>query len=55
MALGLMTQGMNPYQAACASAWIHGTVAEKIGPGLIAEDLPANLPLTLRDLKDFRS
>ncbi len=55
MALGLMTQGMNPYQAACASAWIHGAAAVKTGPGLIAEDLPANLPLVLLDLKDFSS
>jgi hydroxyethylthiazole kinase-like uncharacterized protein yjeF len=55
LALGLMTQGMNPYQAACASAWIHGAAGEKTGPGLIAEDLPANLPLVLQDLKDIAS
>jgi len=55
MALGLMTQGMNPYQAACASAWIHGAAGEKTGPGLIAEDLPENLPLVLQDLKDIAS
>ncbi|NQV83647.1 MAG: NAD(P)H-hydrate dehydratase [Rhodospirillales bacterium] len=51
MALGLMTQGMAPFQAGCASAWLHGAAAGKIGPGLIAEDLPANLPMVLRDLK----
>ena len=55
MALGLMTQGMIPYQAACASAWDHGTAGGKTGPGLIAEDLPANLPLVLQDLKDIAS
>lgn len=55
MALGLMAQGMNPYQAACASAWIHGAAGEKTGPGLIAEDLHKNLPMVLLDLKDFAS
>ncbi|MBT3305020.1 MAG: NAD(P)H-hydrate dehydratase [Alphaproteobacteria bacterium] len=51
MALGLIAQGMTPFQAGCASAWIHGAAGAKTGPGLIAEDLPANLPSVLRDLK----
>jgi NAD(P)H-hydrate epimerase len=55
MALGLMTQGMPPYQAGCAAAWLHGAAAAKTGPGLIAEDLPANLPLVLRDLQGITS
>jgi len=53
MALGLMTQGMGAYEAGSAAAWLHGRVAEKTGPGLIAEDLPGKLPEILRDLKGF--
>jgi NAD(P)H-hydrate epimerase len=55
MALGLMTQGMTPFQAGCAATWMHGAAGGKTGPGLIAEDLPANLPLVLRDLRDITS
>jgi NAD(P)H-hydrate epimerase len=51
MALGLMTQGMDSFDAGCAAAWLHGALAEDIGPGLIAEDLPAKLPGILRQLR----
>ena len=40
----LLAQGMAPFEAACAGVWLHGAAAEKIGPGLIAEDLPDALP-----------
>ena len=53
MALGLMTQNMAVLKAATAAAWLHGRVAESIGPGLIAEDLPGKLAEILRDLKAF--
>lgn len=53
MALGLMTQNMPVFQAATAAAWLHGRVAESIGPGLIAEDLPGKLAEILKDLKAF--
>jgi hydroxyethylthiazole kinase-like uncharacterized protein yjeF len=36
----LLAQGMPPFEAACAGVWLHGAAAQKIGPGLIAEDLP---------------
>jgi len=32
------------FEAAAAAVWIHGAIAEAIGPGLIAEDLPEMLP-----------
>ena len=51
MALGLLSQGMDVFDAACASAWLHGIMAERIGSGLIAEDLPAKLPDVLRELR----
>jgi NAD(P)H-hydrate epimerase len=38
--LGLIAQGMDVFDAACAAAWLHGRAAAAFGPGLIAEDLP---------------
>lgn len=51
-AIGLLAQGMPPFEAACAAAWLHGATAAAFGPGLIAEDLEAELPGVLRGLKD---
>lgn len=36
---GLLAQGMPPWEAACAAAWLHGDAARRAGPYLIAEDL----------------
>ncbi len=36
---GLLAQGMAPWDAAAAAAWLHGRAAERAGPGMIAEDL----------------
>ena len=55
MALGLMTQGMSAFDGAQAAAWLHGALAEEIGPGLIAEDLSANLPKILQSRLYSRS
>ncbi len=48
---GLLTQGMEPFAAACAAAWMHGDAALRFGPGLIAEDLPDVLPEVLEGLR----
>ncbi len=48
--LGLLAQGMDAFDAACAAAWLHGAAAAEFGPGLIAEDLPDALPAALRRL-----
>jgi hydroxyethylthiazole kinase-like uncharacterized protein yjeF len=48
--LGLLTQGMPAWQAACAAAWLHGEAASAFGPGLIADDLPGLIPTALRKL-----
>ena len=47
---GLLAQGMPPFEAACAGAWIHGEAAHHFGPGLIAEDLISSLPAVWRGL-----
>jgi NAD(P)H-hydrate epimerase len=49
--VGLLAQGMDPFDAASAGAWIHGAAAQAFGPGLIAEDLPELVPGVLRELK----
>ncbi len=49
---GLMAQGVNALDAAAMAAWLHGEAANMFGPGLIAEDLPEQLPNVLRALKD---
>lgn len=47
---GLVAQGMDSFDAACAAAWIHAEAAHAHGPGLIAEDLPGLTPGVLRGL-----
>jgi ADP-dependent NAD(P)H-hydrate dehydratase / NAD(P)H-hydrate epimerase len=47
---GLLAQHMEPFLAAAAGAWLHGLCATEFGPGLIAEDLPEQLPVLLRRL-----
>jgi hydroxyethylthiazole kinase-like uncharacterized protein yjeF len=47
---GLMAQGMAPFDAAAAAAWLHGDAARRLGPGMIAEDLCEALPKALGDL-----
>lgn len=47
---GLMAQGLESYKAAAAATWLHGEAAFRFGPGLIAEDLPEQLPAVLAAL-----
>ena len=42
---------LDPFLASCAGAWIHGDIAKKFGPGLIAEDIVKNIPNVLKKLK----
>ena len=47
---GLLARGFDPMQAAETAAWLHVECALKFGPGLIAEDIPEQLPAVFRDL-----
>jgi len=51
---GLIAQGMDSFDAACAGAWIHAEIGRDFGPGLIAEDLPEGAPAVLRRLYSER-
>jgi NAD(P)H-hydrate epimerase len=50
MVAGLSAARMPVFEAAAAAVWLHGHAAGRLGPGLIAEDLPEALPLVLRNL-----
>ncbi|MBL8676035.1 MAG: NAD(P)H-hydrate dehydratase [Alphaproteobacteria bacterium] len=52
---GLLAQAIDPFQAAAAAVWIHGEAANRIGLGLIAEDLLGEIPRILQFLSTLRS
>ena len=45
---GLLARGLEPMAAAETAAWLHVDCARSYGPGLIAEDLPEELPKVFR-------
>jgi hydroxyethylthiazole kinase-like uncharacterized protein yjeF len=47
---GLLAQGLEGFEAACAGVWIHGAAGAAVGRGLIAEDLPVAIPGVLQRL-----
>ncbi len=51
---GLVAQGMDSFEAACAAVWIHAACGADFGPGLIAEDLPDLAPKALAALLMLR-
>jgi NAD(P)H-hydrate repair Nnr-like enzyme with NAD(P)H-hydrate dehydratase domain len=50
MIAGLLARRRAPFEAAEAAAWLHAEAARRLGPGLIAEDIPEALPRLLADL-----
>ncbi len=50
MAAGLLAQGLPPFEAAAAAVYLHGAAASRLGPGLLAEDLPGGIPASLASL-----
>lgn len=53
MMVGLLAQGLPPFQAAAAAVWIHGEAANRKGLGLIAEDLLDQIPAVLQSLSRY--
>jgi NAD(P)H-hydrate epimerase len=53
MIAGLLAQRMDPFESACAAIWMHGDAAARFGAGLIAEDLPEQLPTVLSFLRSM--
>ena len=47
---GLLAQGMPAFEASCAAVWLHGFAGERLGMGLIADDLPEAIPSLLRTI-----
>jgi len=47
---GLVAQGMPAFDAACAGVWIHGEAGKRIGVGLVAGDIEAELKSILKTL-----
>ena len=48
---GLLARGrMEPHDAMQTAVWLHAACARAFGPGLIAEDIPEQLPPVLRSL-----
>ncbi|MFC0340442.1 NAD(P)H-hydrate epimerase [Paracoccus niistensis] len=47
---GLLARGLPPLEAAATGAFLHAAAARRFGPGLIADDLPEQLPGVFRDL-----
>ncbi|WP_367714696.1 NAD(P)H-hydrate dehydratase [Nitratireductor sp. GISD-1A_MAKvit] len=46
----LMAQAMPAFEAACAAVWLHAEAGRLFGMGLIAEDLPEELPQVFKNL-----
>ncbi|MEC7029043.1 MAG: NAD(P)H-hydrate dehydratase, partial [Pseudomonadota bacterium] len=46
---GLLAQGMPPFEATCAAAWMHGEAGLRKGAGLVAPDLIEEIPDILRN------
>lgn len=52
---GLIAQEMPPFEACCASVWMHGEAALRFGPGMIAGDIPDLIPSVLGDVLTLRN
>lgn len=50
MVAGFLTQGVKPFDAACASVWMHGEAGIRFGPGLVAPDIITEIPHILKSL-----
>ena len=53
--VSLLAQGMAPLDAATAGVWVHSEIGRRLGIGLIADDMPAEVPAVRRTLESHRS
>ena len=51
---GLLAQGLDAFDAACAAVWMHGDAGMRAGPGMTAEDLDQALRETIAQLHVLR-
>ncbi|HRY07216.1 MAG TPA: NAD(P)H-hydrate dehydratase, partial [Hyphomicrobiaceae bacterium] len=51
---GLLAQSLPAFDAASVAVFMHGECANMLGPGLIAEDLPAAIGTVLAGLMSLR-
>ncbi|MBB5701864.1 hydroxyethylthiazole kinase-like uncharacterized protein yjeF [Ochrobactrum daejeonense] len=51
---GLLAQRMPAFAAACAAVWTHADAARRFGHGLIADDLPLQLPVVWSALAQLK-
>jgi len=51
--VGMCAQGMAPFDAACAAAWVHAEAARRAPAGLIADDLPELAAAVLGTLRGW--
>lgn len=49
MITGLCAQGLDPFQASCASVWMHGEAGIRLGAGMVASDIESVIPHILKD------
>ncbi len=47
---GLLSGGMAAFSAAATAVWLHGAAGQKLGPGLISEDIERVVPEILSEL-----
>ena len=48
---GLLAQGMASLDAACAGVWVHSEIGRHLGIGMIADDMPEDIPRVRRLLE----
>lgn len=50
MIASLLGQGLDGLSASGFATWVHSQIAENIGLGFLAEDMPANIPIILKEI-----
>ena len=53
--VSLLAQGMAPLDAAMTGVWVHSEIGRRLGIGLIADDMPDEVPAVRSDLESHRS